>query len=535
MTSLGQALLDVADKGVGRLVFHLDDCIVALQMTQVAEAAVRAAGSLVEQGVQPGDHVGLLGHNRPEWAIWAFGTWLAGAALVPLQLPVRILDAEAMRERTRSVIEVARCRKVVVAPELKKFIPDELAVDWTVPSRATGRALPEVDPRATAIIQFTSGSTSAPRGVVISHDGALAQLACLLSGTSSRPGQDRTLGWVPFFHDLGLFLFLLLPALHLDSGHVLPTERFARDPGEWLRLVPLTQATILDSPQPAWGSALAAARRRGSELDLSSVAVGWFGSERLDPAFLDDFLEVAPDLKLKRSSIGNTYGLAEAVMGVAATPLGAGPRVVEFDAETLTSQGLVRVPQGRAGRIVSSGPPAQGVRLRIVDESEAPIGEGVVGHIQVSGSSLMAGYLDVNPAETFIDGWIRTGDLGFMEQGELCVTGRAKDILIVMGNNYLPEDFEWAAGRVAGVRPGRSVAFVPEGENRIVLLVEPQSDAELGALRRTASQAVRDAVGAAAEVHLVAQGTIEKTTSGKLRRRAMRDRFAAGDVALLAT
>lgn len=535
MTTIGQRLLDVAENGHGQLVFHLDDGIVTLPMADVAEKAVRAASQLVREGVCPGDHVGLLGRNRPEWAIWAFGTWLAGAALVPLQLPVRILDPEAMRDRTRSIIDVAGCRKIVVEPDLTSFIPDDLAIPWTIPSRNSAAHLPDVDPAAMAVIQFTSGSTSQPRGVLITHDAALAQMACLVGGTSVRPEEDRTLGWVPFFHDLGLFGFLLLPALHMDAGHVLPTERFARDPGEWLRLVSRTGATVLDSPQPAWGSALTAARRRGSSLDLSSVTVAWFGSERLDPNFLDQFLQVAPEIKLAETAVGNTYGLAEAVMGVAATPLGEEPHVIEFDPEPLTSEGIVAIPRGKPGRIVSSGRPARDMRVRVVDDADSPQEENRIGHIQVAGPSLMAGYLNADPAEAFADGWVRTGDMGFLREGELCVTGRAKDMLIVMGHNYHPEDFEWAAGRVPGVRPGRNVAFTTKDEDRIVLLVEAQGSEELGELARTVSRAVRDAVGAPADVQLVPPGTIEKTTSGKLRRQAMRERYAAGAVPVLST
>jgi fatty-acyl-CoA synthase len=179
---------------------------------------------------------------------------------------------------------------------------------------------------------------------------------------------------------------------------------------------------------------------------------------------------------------------------------------------------------------VSSGRPFEGAQIRIVGTSEELSPDGVVGEVQVTGPSLMSGYLDRDPSEGFAGDWVRTGDLGFLWDGELYVTGRSKDVLIVMGHNYYPEDFEWAAGRVSRVRPGRTVAFTMQERERIVLLVEPTDTADREGLAEDVSGTVAAAVGTTAlHVQVVPPGTIEKTTSGKLRRQAARERYEAGE------
>jgi acyl-CoA synthetase (AMP-forming)/AMP-acid ligase II len=180
-------------------------------------------------------------------------------------------------------------------------------------------------------------------------------------------------------------------------------------------------------------------------------------------------------------------------------------------------------------RLVSSGRPFNGVAIRVVDAGQNERPDGHVGEIEVSGPSLMSGYLTSDATTSLVDDWVQTGDLGFFHEGELYVTGRAKDVLIVMGHNYYPEDFEWAAGRVPGVRPGRSVAFTADNGHHVVLVAESRELVAPPTLAREVARAVADAIDSSLpHVVLVPPGTIEKTTSGKLRRQAVRKKYEHG-------
>jgi fatty-acyl-CoA synthase len=525
-------LFAAADAG-GMLVFHLDDEVVTLTAAELAVQARSAAEYLVQHGVRPGDRVGLLGRNRPEWAVWAFATWLSGAALVPLQLPVRIMDRQAFADRIDSLVAAADCRRVVVEPEFAWSVDSALACDWSSRATTVNLRLPDVAGSDVAVTQFTSGSTSNPRGVLVTHFAVLAQLDAQREALGAAD-QEIALGWVPFFHDLGLVFFLLHPLLQLSAGHILPTERFARDPGEWLRLVAVVGATVTDAPASAWAAALEAARRAGSVLDLSSLRVAYFAGEAVDPDFAEEIMRLAPEIGLDVCALGSTYGLAEAVLGVSAAVRGSGLRILDFDSDALARHGRVMRPSASRGRLVSAGPPSKGTSVRIVDSDDHDVGNDVEGAIQVTGASLMSGYLDKDSTDGFCGEWVRTGDLGFLHDGELYVTGRAKDVLIVSGHNYYPEDFEWAASRVPGVRAGRSAAFTVDSGSRIVLLVEPTGVEARERLSRHILRAVADAVGPVpAEVHLVPPGAMPKTTSGKIRRQAARALYEAGWLPLL--
>ena len=234
---------------------------------ELAERAARGARQLVALGVEPGDAVGLLGPNRPEWIAWAFAIWTAGAVLVPVQIPLRIRNPDAFAEQVRALVEAAGCRRAIADPRLLGVLPDGVGVAWDETGDASGDA--GAAPRAgdTAVIQFTSGSTSTPKGALITHAAAMAQMDVLRHGYRYADGTPRTvLSWTPFFHDLGLFANVVHPAVAGSTTHHLPTERFARDPVEWLRLVGRTRAGRDDRPVVGVrqrAAACQAARRAG--------------------------------------------------------------------------------------------------------------------------------------------------------------------------------------------------------------------------------------------------------------------------------
>lgn len=517
----------------GSLVFHLEDGPVTLRPDELEQRAKAAAGELIRRGVGPGDRVGVLGPNRPEWVVWAHAAWMVGAVLVPLQVPLRVRDAEAFLERIAALLTTARCAVVVADPALLFAIPEDVALAWDTAPRHTGASWTPPSTDDPAVVQFTSGSTAAPRGALLTHGAVLAQVRGLADALIRQ--DDVVLAWAPFYHDLGLFLLVVSRVLCGVEAHVLPTERFARDPSRWLEMVAEVGATFTIGPQSAWSAAFRGATRRGARLDLSSAEVAMFAAEGIDPAFVDRMQELGEPVGMSPDAIASSYGLAEAVLGVTHSPRGAGLRMHAVDRDLLTRSG--RAVERAAGerRVVSAGVPMAGIEIRIAGDGVA-LRDDTVGEIQVRGESLMSGYVGAVVDDPFVDGWLRTGDLGYMHGGELYVTGRAKDVLIVMGENHYPEDFEWAAGRVEGVRAGRCVAFVDTATERLCLLVEPAASADIAALPRAVKAQVADVVGSfPGDVVVVAAGTIEKTTSGKLRRGHMRSLYEQGRLDAIAT
>lgn len=523
------ALANAARRCTGSLVFHLQDGPVRLDASELVVRAEVVCSWLAARGIGPGDRVGLLGPNRPEWAVWAFGIWSAGAAVVPLQHPLRVRSTSALSERLESIIRAGGCSLVIADPTLASAVPMRLFRTWTEPARV--RATPISSPGSDdpAVIQFTSGSTAAPKGALLTHGAVLAQIGAL-DGRVVYPS-DVMLNWTPFFHDMGLFLLLVAPVLIGAESHVMPTKSFARDPSEWLRLVCEVQATYVAGPQSAWAAALSAAERRPEGIDLRSLEAAMFAAEGISPAFVASLASRGAKLGLSEGALATSYGLAEAVLAVTTSLRGHGIRVHRVDRDTLSREREARPPVGDTKFVASSGMPLPGTSLRIVRDEQV-LEDDVEGEIQVRSISRMTGYVGGGP-QPFSEEWLRTGDLGYLHDGELYVTGRAKDVLIAFGHNYHPEDFEWAAARHAGVRPGRCVAFVGTSSQRIVLLVEP-SGAASDELATSVRRSVADAVGAAPGlVAVVTRGSIEKTTSGKLRRATMRSAFEQNLVSIL--
>jgi fatty-acyl-CoA synthase len=534
--TIPEALLASAERGEGEYVFYLEDGAVSFSCAELVERALRAAGRLMALGIQPGDAVGVLGPNRPEWVVSAFAIWISGAVLVPVQIPLRVRDPDAFQDQLRSLLGASGCRRVLADPRLAALLPAELAVSWEERGGESAErpALPAAD--APAVIQLTSGSTAFPKGALISHAAAMAQMDALRRGYRFEDGTPRTvLSWTPFFHDLGLFANLVHPAVAGSHTYHLPTERFAADPAEWLHLVERTRAEMTVAPPSAFGSALRAAKSRGERVDLSSLEVAYFAAEGVDPAVVGRMVEMATDFAFRPEALGATYGLAEAVMAVSYPRIGTGLHTERVSASELADAGVATpagAGDGPVRLMISSGEPLMDVRIA---GPESVLPERRVGEIQVRGASLMSGYVGAALSDPFVDGWLCTGDLGYLADGELYVTGRRKDLMIVMGHNYYPEDFEWAAARVDGVRPGRCAAFVVPGQEKAVVLVETSEVGESKRLAREVARTIADAVGVPpGDVVVLPPCTLQKTTSGKLRRAAMRDAYASGELLAVA-
>jgi acyl-CoA synthetase (AMP-forming)/AMP-acid ligase II len=527
-TTIPEALFATAERGAGEYVFHLEDGEVRLSCVELAERALRGAQRLAALGVEPGDAVGVLGPNRPEWVVWAFAAWIAGAALVPVQVPLRVRDPNAFREQLRRLVAAAGCSRVMAEPRFTPLLDEGIAVPWDGKGDESSEAPPVPAPSSTAVIQFTSGSTAAPRGALIGHAAVAAQNEMLDELLRDGGRLRSTLNWTPFFHDLGLFLNVLPAAVFGLTSHHLPTERFARDPAEWLRLIGRTAASATISPAAAFSRALNAVRSGGEQVELGSLEVVRFAAEGVDPQVIRQAVDIARGFDLRPESLGSSYGLAEAVLGVCYSSPGSGLTLDRVSLDDLVEhQGLATPTQVEPSRLLAAcGRPKMDLRI-VGPDGDLP--ERHIGEILLRGRSLFSGYVGQRTEDPFVGGWLHTGDLGYLAGGELYVTGRIKDMMIAMGHNYYPEDFEWAAARVEGVRPGRCVAFNPPGTEEVVLLVEAGNGAAGPSLMRQVRNAVSAAVGLPpSEVVVLPPNTVEKTTSGKLKRAAMRDAYLSG-------
>lgn len=536
--TLPEALAAAGPTGRG-VVFHPREGEVRASYERLAEDAERRAGALERMGVGPGDRVALLGPNELPWAQWATAVWRLGATLVPLQFPLHVRDGRAFADRTRRLLEAAGCRAVIAHPRFLPLLPDRVAHDWTAEPDARGSiAAPGPRPEDPAVVQFTSGSTSFPKGVVLTHAavtaGMGAHLEAMAIGTD-----DRIFAWLPLFHDNGLFGHLVVGLLARCESHFMTTERFARAPSLWFRVMSEHAITISSGPPSGWHAALRSVLRNPGGIDLSALRHGVVGAEAIGPAVVDDFLEHGPSLGLDPTALFGAYGLAEATLGVAMSP-GEGLLVDRVDAAALSEEGLAGPSRGSgpSKRVVSCGRPLPGMAVRVTGDG-GPLPERRVGAIEVCSPSLMRGYAGVPDEDQpfTADGWLQTGDLGYIADGRLYVTGRSKDLLIVMGRNYAPEDLEWVAGRVAGVRLGAAVAFssddVGRGEGDVLVAVEPMAGVAAADLARSVRNAILDQLGVPlAEVLVVAKGSIPRTTSGKLQRHAFRQAHARREVQL---
>lgn len=507
-----------------------------MSWASVVEDAETGAAILMEQGVGPGDRVGLLGPNHPLWAAWAHAIWRLGAILVPLGYPLRIRDRDAVREHLGLLLASAECA-LVLAPDTMLDLADAPSMDWAAlrdGPLARGITLPEPpDPDDTAILQYTSGSTTLSRGAAISHFSAVT--ACTLLQERYRlTSSDRWLGWTPLFHDLGLITTLALPVVVDLDCQLLPTERFAKNPALWLRMTADTGSTITTGPTSAMAVTLRLLSKHVKATDLSALRVLMLTAEAVEPDVVDQLATMEPAFGLRPTAVHASYGLAENTLAATAGKLAEPVRILELDATALARDGkAVDAISGPVRRLVSCGAPLTGMDVRIAAAgSTEAANDRVVGEILIKGPTPMQGYRG-EFEQPFQDGFLRTGDLGFLDAGELFVVGRIKELVIVQGRNYAPEEIEWAASRADGVR--RCVAFArPEHEGQIVLVVELAGAVAPEAAVLLARNAVTNTLGLALrDVVVVPPGTITRTTSGKLRRTALREAFLRGSLEVL--
>jgi acyl-CoA synthetase (AMP-forming)/AMP-acid ligase II len=514
----------------------------------VAARAAATAGRLAAAGVEPGERVALVYPTGTEFFDAFFGALLAGAVPVPLYPPVRLGRLEEYHERTATMLGAVDAALVLVDRRIGGLAG--IAIERAQPrlGGSTIDRLPAAPPlerpgapEDLALVQFSSGTTVEPKPVALTQSAVLAQVAALNALWPDTPERTQAgVSWLPLYHDMGL-IGCVFPALERPAVLTLvPPERFVARPALWLRALARHRATISVAPNFAY--ALAAERVRDEELegcDLSAWSVALCGAETVSAATLTAFAQRFARWGFRAEALTPVYGLSEAALAVTFSALDRPFASGRFDREALARD--ARATADQAGtEIVSVGRPLPGFALELRDEAGRALGEGRVGRLFVRGPSLMREYLGRPDAtaRALVDGWLDTGDLGFVANGELYLTGRAKDVLILRGRNHAPADVEAAAGEIDGVRRGcvAAVAHRVEGEatDRLLLFVErrrgrqPNGGGDDELARRVRAAVLAGTGLAVDEIHLLAPGTLPRTSSGKIRRGETLERHLAG-------
>jgi fatty-acyl-CoA synthase len=534
-----------AARGYG-LTFVVGGDHVTVPYAQLHEEAQGYAANLQALGIEPGDHVALLGPTSRPLVTAIQGIWLAGATIVVLPLPMRMASIEEFVHQTRVRIANADVKLVLVDPDLAPFIEpvpgDPPMVGWDAlsgPGRAAASAWerPVDDPARLAILQFTSGSTSDPKGVMLPHHTVGANLDAIAAATSLDPDHDVLVSWLPLYHDMGLVGLLTLP---LTTGTPLvlgaPTD-FMAGPSRWMEWISEYGGTATAGPNFSYVLATRALQR-SEPLDLSSLRIALNGAEPVDPATVSAFVEAGARHGLRPGAVFPAFGMAEvAIAGTFPEPM-SGLRTDPVDRRVLETERYAAPVDGDADgvrHLAVLGRPVPGLEIRVVDPVTGDVlREREVGELEIRGTSVTPGYYkrpEVN-AELFHDGWLRTGDLAYLVDGEMVMCGRIKDLIIVGGRNVYPEDVERALADLDGVRAGNVIAFGIDhhGKEGLVVVAESKAD-DREQVRRSVAERVRAAVGLPPkDVVLVEPGSLPKTSSGKLQRSLCKARYLGAEL-----
>lgn len=513
---------------------------------QLEAEARRRAALLASLGISKDERIALVIPEGHEFVLTFLAAVMAGAVPVPI---FPRASFKAANDYVDSIVHIARAsgaalllcaesNEALLQPARAQiaslrsmhsvervFAPELSAISFTPPT---------LTPDDLCFLQFTSGSTSQPKGVQVSHRNLIAN-ACAFLGPNGLNRNDADIGvsWLPLYHDMGLIGFILGPLIVDIPVVILPTATFARGPRVWLETLSKYRGTITYAPNFAYALALKRLKAKDVEsLDLSALRVAGCGAEPIHAETLRAFAKALAPAGFRAEALLPSYGMAESTLAITFHALGTPMQVDRVDSDALTRGEAVPSDAADASELVSCGVPFPEHALQIVDAAGTPLPERQVGEIWARGESVASGYFQNTEAsaESFgPDGWLRTGDLGYLAQGNVYICGRKKDLIILRGANYHPQDIEWLLGELPGVRRGNVVAFsVPvQGEERLILAVEcASSDAADVCARVTAR--VNESLGLAPhEVAAVTIGSLPKTSSGKIQRAKTRGLYLA--------
>ncbi len=531
----------------------------SFSFTAIERASARYGGALQALGLKKGDRVALVLPTNEDFVLCFFGAIRAGIIPVPIYPPIGLGQLQAYLDNTRHIVAKSGARALVTSAKIKRMLGTVQAacpaLEQVVAVEGIRESMEALRPEKigladVAFLQFTSGSTSRPKGVLLTHENLASNVKCIMQDGLRMGPEDTGVSWLPLYHDMGLIGFVLAPIFRTVPCVFLPPLLFLKRPVSWLQAMSRHKGTVSYGPNFAY--ALCVKRIREKELaglDLSSWRVAGCGAEPIRPETLEAFADAFAQVGFRKEALLPSYGMAESSLAVAFTELGEGMKTLAVDGDALYGSGeATPVADGveHAVRLVSCGREFPDHAIRIFDpddvSSVAPLAEGKVGEIRISGPSVMKGYWEdaERTRDAFAGPFLKTGDLGFLHDGHLYICGRSKEVVIVNGRNYYPQDMEWEAGKVPGVRKGNVIAFgasdnTERDRERVVVAFEAQDAQNLEnaqALCQAVRKAVQEGMGLTLDdVVAVVPGALPKTSSGKLQRARTRELYEAGELA----
>lgn len=491
--------------------------------------------------------IGIIAQTSVNFVRTFFACQYAGLVPVPMPMPTTMGGKETYLHQIRQMCETAKVSAMFAPERLLEMLTDPLA-DLGIP--LLNMNAPDLPAPASNIrphshddlcyIQYSSGSTNDPKGVIGSQQSVTANCNGIIKhGLEVRPG-DRAVSWLPLYHDMGLIGFMIAPMMSQLSLDLMAPSDFARRPLTWLDLISRNKGTL--SYSPSFGFELCVKRWRGDKrFDLSSWRAAGIGGDMVRADALSAFAETFGPHGFSAASFVPSYGMAEATLAIAFAPLdkGATPDIIDNErlrrtGDAMPASDLTQDADKRTFMLCGKVLPDH--RLEVRDENGRPLDNRKVGRIFVQGPSITPGYYlnqDATQATISEDGWLETGDLGYLVDGQIVITGRSKDLILAHGRNIWPQDLEWAVEGAVTARIGRTAAFPVESENgadEIVLLVECRSRnlENLIQLHAEASAAARLAANASVRIGLVPLSSLIVTSSGKISRARARQKFVGG-------
>ena len=533
------------------------DLIESLTWTDVYERAQAIGRKIVGLGFEKGDRIALIAETSANFVSFFVGCQFASVLPVPLPLPTSFGGKEGYVSQLRMQMESCEANGIMAPDFMSEIITDATSDldlvfsgsldDYMATERDGEHRLPSPDDLA--YLQYSSGSTRFPHGVSVTHRSLLANTHGMGYHGVRLEDHDRCVSWLPFYHDMGLVGTLLTTLTCQVSVDFIPTEEFARRPLSWLRVISRNKGTITYSPTFGFDICARRAAMRASAmegLDLSSVRVAGIGAEMIRPDVLRMFTETFESIGFSEKAFLPSYGLAECTLGVSFGRVGKGIEIDHVEEAVLTGERHLLVNGAKGGRmreVVNCGTPLPEYEIEVRNEDDQPLSEENVGTVFLRGVSVMREYFndpETTRAVLSPDGWLDTGDMGYMKNGDIFIVGRAKDMIIVNGKNHWPQDIEWAAEQIDGIKTGDVAAISVPGENSEevpMLLAQCRiSDPALRAkLVEDLRRQVQTSTGVSCLIELVSPRALPRTSSGKLSRTKARNQYLSGSLQALAS
>jgi len=535
--------LDYAAQGSSGMNFYdrRNQLEAVLEYRDLQSKAIAGARRLLSLNLNKGDRVAIIAETSVGFVEAFFSCQYAGLVAVPLAIPMGVGQRDSYTAKLQGLLASCKPAAIISSNEWLSLI-NVVNIDSPtihILSNEDFNALPEMDielqlpsPDDIAYLQYTSGSTRFPRGVIITHCEVMANLRAIShDGIKLRDG-DRCISWLPFYHDMGLVGFLLTPMATQLSVDYLSTQDFAMRPMQWLKLISKNRCTVSVAPPFGYNLCLRRVNDKDlAELDLSCWRVAGVGAEPISAEQLNQFGECFSKAHFDSKAFMPCYGLAENALAVSFGEEAIGTQINEVDRDILENQGRAVAPT-KGTRAVSTfvncGKALPGHLIEIRNEIGMPLPEQEIGHIYISGPSLMSGYFQDLASQRDIKstGWMDTGDLGYLLNGYLYVTGRIKDLIIIRGRNIWPQDIEYIAEQKPEIHSGDAIAFVTSQE-QIILQIQCRvgSEQRRAQIVHSLTARIQSEFGVSADIELLPPHSIPRTSSGKPARAEAKKRY----------